>query len=72
MDTERPKIRAGAVMWIAGPVQYLAAQLVVQAAWRTPYSWGANPLSDLGAVRCQRMGSGTRCPAMSARRCTGS
>jgi hypothetical membrane protein len=40
-------------MWIAGPVQYLAAQLVVQSAWQTPYSWRADPLSDLGAVRCQ-------------------
>jgi hypothetical membrane protein len=47
------KIRAGAIMWIAGPVQYLVAQLVVQSAWRTPYSWRTNPLSDLGAVRCQ-------------------
>jgi hypothetical protein len=43
----------GAVMWIAGPVQYLIAQFVVQAAWRTPYSWMVNPLSDLGAVHCR-------------------
>ena len=62
MDTERPKIRVGAVMWIAGPVQYLIAQLVAQAAWRTAYSWAVNPLSDLGAVRCQRMGSGYPLP----------
>lgn len=47
------KIRAGAIMWIAGPIQFLVAQLVVQSAWRTAYSWRANPLSDLGAVRCQ-------------------
>ena len=39
MGTGRLKIRIGAVMWIAGPVQYLIAQLVAQAAWRTPYSW---------------------------------
>jgi hypothetical protein len=26
MGTGRPKIRVGAVMWIAGPVQYLIAQ----------------------------------------------
>ena len=58
----RPKIRVGAVMWIAGPVLYLIAQLVAQAAWRTPYSWAVNPLSDLGAVRCQRMGSGYPLP----------
>lgn len=62
MGTGRPKIRVGAVMWIAGPVQYLIAQLVAQAAWRTPYSWVVNPLSDLGAVRCQRMGSGYPLP----------
>ena len=62
MGTGRPKIRVGAVMWIAGPVQYLIAQLAAQAAWRTPYSWVVNPLSDLGAVRCRRMGSGYPLP----------
>lgn len=49
-------------MWIAGPVQYLIAQLVAQAAWRTPYSWMVNPLSDLGATRCRRTGSGYPLP----------
>jgi hypothetical membrane protein len=49
-------------MWIAGPAQYLIAQLVAQAAWRIPYSWMVNPLSDLGAVHCQRMGSGYPLP----------
>jgi hypothetical protein len=29
-------------MWIVGSVQYLIAQLVAQAAWRTPYSWMVN------------------------------
>lgn len=62
MGTGAPKTRVGAVMWIAGPVQYLIAQLVAQAAWRTPYSWKVNPLSDLGAVRCQRTGSGYPLP----------
>ena len=62
MSTGRPKIRGGAVMWIAGPVQYLIVQLVAQAAWRTPYSWMVNPLSDLGAVHCQRTGSGYPLP----------
>ena len=62
MSTGRPKIRGGAVMWIAGPVQYLIAQLVAQAAWRTPYSWMVNPLSDLGAIHCQRTGSGYPLP----------
>jgi hypothetical protein len=76
MNTGWPRIRVGAVMWIAGPVQYLIVQLAAQAAWRTPYSWMVNPLSDLGAVHCHRTGSaraaGTRYPAMSARRCTAS
>jgi hypothetical membrane protein len=49
-------------MWIAGPVQDLIALLVAQAAWRTPYSWMVNPLSDLGAVHCQRAGSGYPLP----------
>jgi hypothetical membrane protein len=62
MSTGWPKIRVGAVMWIAGPVQYLTAQLVAQAAWRTPYSWMVNPLSDLGAVHCRRTGSGYPLP----------
>jgi len=62
MSTGRPKIRIGAVMWIAGPIQYLIAQLAAQAAWRTPYSWMLNPLSDLGAVHCQRTGSGYPLP----------
>jgi hypothetical membrane protein len=56
------KIRVGAIMWIAGPVLFLIAQLAAQSAWRTPYSWMANPLSDLGAVRCQRTGSGYPLP----------
>jgi hypothetical membrane protein len=62
MSTGRPRIRVGAVMWIAGPVQYLIALLVAQAAWRTRYSWMVNPLSDLGAVHCQRTGSGYPLP----------
>ena len=62
MSTGRLKIRGGAVMWIAGTAQYLIAQFVAQAAWRTPYSWMVNPLSDLGAVRCQRTSSGYPLP----------
>ena len=56
------KIRAGAIAWVAGAVQYLTAQLVAQSAWRTPYSWMINPLSDLGAVGCQRTGTGYPLP----------
>ena len=56
------KIRAGAIMWVAGPVLFLIAQLAAQSAWRTPYSWMVNPLSDLGAVDCRRTGSGYPLP----------
>lgn len=56
------KIRAGAIMWIAGPVLYVTGQLVAQSAWRTPYSWMASPLSDLDAVHCQPTGSGYPLP----------
>jgi hypothetical membrane protein len=61
-DRQLLKIRSGAIMWITGPVLLLIAQLVAQSAWRTPYSWMANPLSDLGAVHCQRTGSGYPLP----------
>jgi hypothetical protein len=63
------KIRAGAIMWIAGPVLFLIGQLAAQAAWRTPYSWMANPLSDLALSTASARAAGIRCPAMSARRC---
>jgi hypothetical protein len=47
------RIRPGAIMWIAGQVLFLMAQLAAQSAWRISYNWMANPLSDLGAVHCQ-------------------
>jgi hypothetical protein len=50
------KIRVGAIMWIAGPVLFLIAQLAVRPAWRTPYSWLASPVSDLGAVHLPAYG----------------
>jgi len=56
------KIRVGAIMWIAGPVLFLIGQLVAQSAWRTRYNWMANPISDLGAVHCQRAGTGYPLP----------
>jgi hypothetical membrane protein len=44
----------GAIAWIAGPVQFVIVQLVVQSSWHTSYSWTANAISDLGAARCGR------------------
>jgi hypothetical membrane protein len=61
-DSGQLKIRVGAIMWIAGPLLFLIGQLVAQSAWRTPYSWTANPVSDLGAVHCQRAGTGYPLP----------
>jgi hypothetical membrane protein len=44
-------IRQGAIIWIAA-VQFFLAQIVVQAAWTTPYSLTANYISDLGNTAC--------------------
>lgn len=45
--------RIGAAAWLAATVQFLVVQLVVQSAWRTPYSWAGYNISDLGNVHCQ-------------------
>ncbi|MFF3455368.1 DUF998 domain-containing protein [Streptomyces sp. NPDC002730] len=45
--------RIGAAAWIVATVQFLVVQLVVQSAWRMPYSWADNNISDLGNVECQ-------------------
>jgi hypothetical membrane protein len=65
MSTSQPNetrqhwtVRAGALAWIAGTGQFLVTGLVVQSAWRTPYSWAGNAISDLGAVHCARTGAG--------------
>ncbi len=50
-------VKVGAVAWITGTVQFCIAELVAQSAWRTPYSWAANAISDLGAVHCQSTGT---------------
>jgi hypothetical membrane protein len=50
-------VKAGAVAWIAGTVQFFIAELVAQSAWRTPYSWAMNAISDLGAVHCGSTGT---------------
>ncbi|MBB4893938.1 putative membrane protein [Streptomyces olivoverticillatus] len=45
--------KIGAALWITAVVQFLVVQLAVEAGWRTPYSWAANNISDLGNVHCQ-------------------
>ncbi|WP_216213828.1 DUF998 domain-containing protein [Amycolatopsis aidingensis] len=42
---------AGAVAWVL-IVQFFVLHLLVQAAWRTPYSWARNDISDLGTTVC--------------------
>lgn len=43
---------AGAALWAAGTVGFMAAHLIVQNAWTQPYSWVINNISDLGHVTC--------------------
>ncbi|MEV8309985.1 hypothetical protein AB0P36_22195 [Streptomyces flavidovirens] len=45
--------RIGAAAWIAATAQLFVGQLAVESAWRTPYSWAGNNISDLGNVHCQ-------------------
>ena len=44
--------QAGAICYLVATVQYVLAQVVVQAAWTTPYSWSQNYISDLGNTTC--------------------
>ena len=41
----------GAALWTLA-VQFFIAQIVAQAAWRTPYSLSTNYISDLGHTAC--------------------
>src|SRR5205823_3767961 len=41
----------GAIVWILA-VQFFVAQIVVQAAWVTPFSLTQNFISDLGNTMC--------------------
>jgi hypothetical membrane protein len=44
-------IRLGALIWILA-IQFFIAQIIVQAAWTTPFSLTANYISDLGNTTC--------------------
>lgn len=55
-----PLVRPGAALWGLGALQFLAAHLIVQAAWSAPYRWSANNISDLGNVRCGAWGDPPR------------
>ncbi|BDM74683.1 hypothetical protein HEK616_81700 (plasmid) [Streptomyces nigrescens] len=45
--------RIGAAAWVVATVQFFVVQLVVEAGWRTPFSWAKNNISDLGNVGCR-------------------
>ena len=44
--------RIAALAMIAGPAQFMVANIVTQLGWSTPYSWADNNISDLGNVHC--------------------
>ncbi|MGI8811340.1 MAG: DUF998 domain-containing protein [Pyrinomonadaceae bacterium] len=45
------RILTGAVVWMCA-IQFFVAQVVVQAAWTTPFSLATNYISDLGNTAC--------------------
>ena len=53
-------VLVGAVALIVGPLQFLGWHLIAQSAWRRPYSWSRNTISDLGNVRCGPWGDDHR------------
>lgn len=48
----RTRERWGALILLADTVQFFLVQIVVAAAWTTPYSWSRNWISDLGNTDC--------------------
>jgi len=50
--SDRTRAVVGGLLWVLAIVQYFLAQLVVAAAWSTPYSLQDNYISDLGNTDC--------------------
>lgn len=46
------RVHQGAIVWLVGAVQFVAAMVVTQLAWTTPYSLSHNYISDLGNTAC--------------------
>ena len=42
----------GGIVWVLATGQYMVAQLVAAAAWKPPYSWHSDYISDLGNTAC--------------------
>jgi hypothetical membrane protein len=52
MTSAEKRAAVGGFLWIVAAVQYFAAQFVVAAQWRTPYSWWDDNIGDLGNTAC--------------------
>jgi hypothetical membrane protein len=63
--TGRTRRLMGGTFWIVG-LAWFPAQVIAQAAWRTPYSLERNYISDLGAVSCRNSPSGYICSPLHA------
>lgn len=48
----RPSAIWGGLAYIVAMVQYGLAQVIAAAAWKTPYNWLTNEISDLGNTAC--------------------
>ena len=51
LETAERSGRFGAVLWITA-IQFFIVQVIVQAAWTTPFSFITNFISDLGNTAC--------------------
>jgi hypothetical membrane protein len=60
MIMSNSRTAVGAWLCVAALPLFLMAQLLVAGAWRTPYSWSANNISDLGNVGCGPWGDNRR------------
>jgi hypothetical membrane protein len=60
MIMSNSRTTVGAWLCVVALPLFLMAQLLVAAAWRTPYSWSANNISDLGNVSCGPWGDDQR------------
>jgi hypothetical membrane protein len=45
-------VHHGALLWLVGVLQFIAAMIVTQLGWTSSYSLSQNYISDLGAVHC--------------------
>jgi hypothetical membrane protein len=60
MIMSNSRTTVGAWLCVAALPLFLMAQLLVAAAWRTPCTWSANNISDLGNVGCGPWGDDQR------------